>query len=90
MSDHDRERFFKVTSTPYDPLSHLGAAEHAGQRVGRLLSCVSAWALFLSDAGAADQLQERQRQRCQIRELESIVRDLSEMPAQENDTASEV
>ena len=35
---------------------------------------------------AADQLQERQRQRCQIRELESIVRDLSEMPAQDNDT----
>ena len=35
---------------------------------------------------AADQLQERQRQRCQIRELESIVRDLSETPAQDNDT----
>ena len=35
---------------------------------------------------AADQLQERQRQRCQIRELESIVRDLSETPAQDNHT----
>ena len=35
---------------------------------------------------AADKLQERQSQRCQIRELESIVRDLSEMPAQDNDT----
>ena len=35
---------------------------------------------------AADKLQERQRQRYQIRHLESIVRDVSDMPAQENDT----
>ena len=35
---------------------------------------------------AADKLQERQRQRYQIRHLESIVRDLSDMPAQDNDT----
>ena len=35
---------------------------------------------------AADKLQERQRQRYQIRHLESIVGDLSDMPAQDNDT----
>ena len=39
-----------------------------------------------AEASAADKLQERQRQRYQIRHLESIVRDLSDMPAQDNAT----